>query len=263
MAAPGNSLLSEEQLHKALEEIEGALEEPCTSAPGMPAAIQPGTPADAARPTAATTRTGEATVSLTPSVSRETAQDLDAQLAQAAMEPDSNQAAAKSKRRFTVNRKTGAAAKEAASNAAAALAALASPKVDDAPKKPAWTLPKPLRWLIGILHACVRAVYQVVDLTLETISRPIEKLNTTWRLAIGFSGGIASIFSVVLILIGPSLRPKRDAITFVHEKRYELDHPRPKPVEPGSSAGEHGAKKEHSAAKSPEKKPAKSAGGHH
>ena len=261
MAATGNSLLSEEDLQKALAEIEGQTDEPGNTEAATSDALPP---IDRAAPIARP-QVSQDSLEIRPSPDNvATAQDLDAQLAAAALNADASQCAAKNKRRFTVNRKSGAAAKEAANHATAALAALAKPKgSDEPPKKPTWTLPKPLKLVLGFFYAGLKGIYRAIDLTLETISRPIEKLNSTWRLAIGFSGGIASIFAMVLIVIGPSLRPKRDAITFVHEKRYELEHPRPKPAEKEPAAGGHGDKKERPAEKKPEKEHAEPKSGHH
>lgn len=277
MTAVGNSLISDEELQKALAEVEagadGALDDgrlepadspaagpgPASAVPVLKVNLQPtAEPADAAEPRANEGR--EATANSA------SAADLDAQFA-AAAGPDSKAGAppAQTKKRFTVNRKSGAAAAAAVTQATAALAAMsAAEKAAAAPQKKPWNIPKPVLLVLKALRAAGNAVYRFVDRSLELLSWPVQRLSPLWRNVIGASGIVACLYSLVLIQIAPSLRPKRDAITFVHEKREDVEHPKPKP-KPAEAEGEtggtdkaegHGEKK---AEKKPEKKPEKKA----
>lgn len=81
-----------------------------------------------------------------------------------------------------------------------------------------------------------KRIYRVADRMLDQINIPFGRLRKQHREMLGWIALATTVVSVLTMVVMPILLPQRDAVTFLQEKRWMLDHPAP--PEPAADAEE-------------------------
>jgi hypothetical protein len=72
-----------------------------------------------------------------------------------------------------------------------------------------------------------RRIYRAVDRVLDRINAPFAALNDRQRALVGWAAVTTLVVSILAMVLVPRILPHRDAITFLQEKRAQLDTPPP------------------------------------
>jgi hypothetical protein len=70
-----------------------------------------------------------------------------------------------------------------------------------------------------------KRLYRAIDRALDALNRPFAGLSNTQRALVGWVALTTLIVSILAIILMPIVLPHHDAITFLEEKRAQLDMP--------------------------------------
>jgi hypothetical protein len=84
-----------------------------------------------------------------------------------------------------------------------------------------------------------KGICRLVDRALDTLNKPFDRFGSQVRNAIGFAAIATVVISVTALLVLPRMFPHRDAVSFLREKRAQLDARRTAPAPPESPAADN------------------------
>lgn len=79
-----------------------------------------------------------------------------------------------------------------------------------------------------------KGICRLVDRALDTLNKPFDRFGGQVRNAIGLGAIATVVISIAALLVLPRLMPHRDAVSFLREKRAQLDARRTAPAPPES-----------------------------
>ncbi len=68
-----------------------------------------------------------------------------------------------------------------------------------------------------------KGICRLVDRALDTLNKPFDRFGIQVRNAIGLAAIASVVISIAALLVLPRLMPRRDAVSFLREKRAQLD----------------------------------------
>lgn len=81
-----------------------------------------------------------------------------------------------------------------------------------------------------------KRLLRMLDGVLDTVNHPLAGLSESTRKLVGLAALVTLVVSLSAMFILPSMLPRRDAISFLQEKRAKLDAPKPPRVAPDEPA---------------------------
>ncbi len=82
-----------------------------------------------------------------------------------------------------------------------------------------------------------KGICRLVDRALDTLNKPFDRFGSQVRNAIGLAAIVTVVISTGALLVLPRLMPRRDAVSFLREKRAQLDARPTAPAPPESPTG--------------------------
>jgi len=79
-----------------------------------------------------------------------------------------------------------------------------------------------------------KGICRLVDRALDTLNKPFARFSSQVRNAIGLAAIATVVISIAALLVLPRLMPRRDAVSFLREKRAQLDARPTAPAPPES-----------------------------
>lgn len=79
-----------------------------------------------------------------------------------------------------------------------------------------------------------KGICRLVDRALDTLNKPFDRFSSQVRNAIGLAAIATVVISIAALLVLPRLMPHRDAVSFLREKRAQLDARPTAPAPPES-----------------------------